>query len=87
MIILGAVIAMFPRAPLALITNLPNIVNGMMLPLLLPILIVLANDKRVMGRYANTPLFNVFSGIVFAFLFLVAVAFLASFLFPGLFGG
>jgi NRAMP (natural resistance-associated macrophage protein)-like metal ion transporter len=87
MIILGALIAMFPRAPLALITNLPNIVNGIMLPLLLPILIVLANDKRVMGRYANTPLFNVFSGIVFAFLFLVALAFVASFLFPGLFGG
>lgn len=86
MIILGALIAMFPRAPLALITNLPNIVNGVMLPLLLPILIVLANDKRVMGRYANTPLFNVFSGIVFAFLFLVALAFVASFLFPGLFG-
>lgn len=87
MIILGALIAMFPRAPLALITNLPNIVNGVMLPLLLPILIVLANDKRVMGRYANTPLFNVFSAIVFAFLFLVAIAFVASFFFPGLFGG
>ena len=87
MIILGALIAMFPRAPLALITNLPNIVNGLMLPLVLPLLIILANDKRVMGRYANTPLFNVFSGIVFVFLFLVAVAFVASFLFPGLFGG
>ena len=87
MIILGALIAMFPRAPLALITNLPNIVNGVTLPMLLPILIILANDKRVMGRYANTPLFNVFSGIVFIFLFLVALAFVASFLFPGLFGG
>ncbi|TMG16789.1 MAG: divalent metal cation transporter, partial [Chloroflexi bacterium] len=34
MIVLGALIAMFPGAPLALITNLPNIVNGLMLPLL-----------------------------------------------------
>jgi len=58
MIVLGAGIALFPDAPLALITNLPNIVNGMLLPLLLPILIVLASDKRIMGRYANTRSFS-----------------------------
>lgn len=87
MIVLGAAIAMFPRAPLAFITNLPNIVNGLMLPLLLPILILLANDKRVMGRYANTPIFNAFSGVVFVFLFVVTLAFLASIFAPGLFGG
>ena len=86
MIVLGAAIAMFPRAPLAFITNLPNIVNGMMLPLLLPVLILLANDKRVMGRYANTPVFNVFAGAVFVFLALVTLAFLASIFAPGLFG-
>jgi NRAMP (natural resistance-associated macrophage protein)-like metal ion transporter len=85
MIVLGAGIAMFPGAPLALITNLPNIVNGLLLPLLLPILILLANDRRVMGRYANTPLFNAFSGVVLAFLSLVTLAFLASIVFPGLF--
>lgn len=85
MIVIGASIALIPGAPLALITNLPNIVNGLMLPLLLPILIVLANDKRIMGRYANTPLFNVFSGVVLAFLSLVTLAFLASIIFPGLF--
>ena len=38
-----------------------------MLPLLLPLLIVLANDKRIMGRYANSPLFNLFSGAVLVF--------------------
>ena len=63
------------------------IVNGMLLPLLLPILIVLASDKRIMGRYANTRLFNVASGAVFVFLSLVTLAFLASIFFPGLFRG
>lgn len=87
MIVIGGGIAMFPGAPLALITNLPNIVNGMMLPLLLPLLILLANDKRIMGRYANTRLFNVFSGVVLVFLTAVTLAFLASIFFPGLFGG
>jgi Mn2+/Fe2+ NRAMP family transporter len=87
MIVLGAGIAMFPSAPLVLITNLPNVINGMLLPLLLPLLIVLANDKRIMGRYANSPLFNLFSGVVLAFLTVVTLAFLASIFFPGLFSG
>jgi Mn2+/Fe2+ NRAMP family transporter len=87
MIVLGAGIAMFPAAPLVLITNLPNIINGMLLPLLLPILILLANDKRIMGRYANSPLFNIFAGAVMAFLTVVTLAFLASIFFPGLFSG
>ncbi|TMD40255.1 MAG: divalent metal cation transporter [Chloroflexi bacterium] len=85
MIVLGAVIALIPGAPLALITNLPNILNGVMLPLLLPILMLLANDKRVMGRYANTRLFNVFSTLVLIFLSLMTVMFLASFFIPKLF--
>lgn len=86
MIVIGAAIALVPGAPLALITNLPNVINGMMLPLLLPILMLLANDKRVMGRYANTPIFNVFAGVVLVFLALVTLAFLASIFAPGLFG-
>ena len=87
MIVIGAGIAMFPAAPLVLITNLPNVINGMLLPLLLPLLIVLANDKRIMGRYANSPIFNLFSGVVLVFLTVVTLAFLASIFFPGLFSG
>jgi NRAMP (natural resistance-associated macrophage protein)-like metal ion transporter len=87
MIVLGAGIAMFPRAPLALITNLPNIVNGMMLPLLLPLLILLANDKRIMGRYTNGTVGNVLSAVVMVFLTVVTLTFLASIFFPGLFNG
>jgi Mn2+/Fe2+ NRAMP family transporter len=85
LIVLGAGVAMFPGAPLALITNLPNIVNGLMLPLLLPILILLANDKRIMGRYINGRFGNVISGAVFLFLSGVTVAFLLSFFLPGIF--
>jgi NRAMP (natural resistance-associated macrophage protein)-like metal ion transporter len=85
LIVLGAGVAMFPGAPLALITNLPNIVNGLMLPLLLPILILLANDKRIMGRYINGRFGNLISGAVFLFLSGVTVVFLVSFFLPGLF--
>jgi NRAMP (natural resistance-associated macrophage protein)-like metal ion transporter len=87
LIVLGAGVAMFPGAPLALITNLPNIVNGIMLPLLLPLLLILANDKRVLGRYRNGLFTNALSGVVFLFLTGVTVIFLASIFLPGLFRG
>jgi NRAMP (natural resistance-associated macrophage protein)-like metal ion transporter len=87
MILLGAGIAMFPRAPLALITNLPNIVNGMLLPLLLPLLILLANDKRIMGRYTNGTIGNVLSAVVMVFLTVVTLTFVTSIFFPNLFSG
>jgi Mn2+/Fe2+ NRAMP family transporter len=86
LIVLGAVVAMFPGAPLALITNLPNLINGIMLPLLLPVLIILANDKRVLGRYRNGIAANILAGAVFVFLTCVTVVFLASIIFPSLFG-
>jgi NRAMP (natural resistance-associated macrophage protein)-like metal ion transporter len=85
LIVLGAATALFPGAPLALITNLPNIVNGVLLPLLLPLLLLLANDRRILGRYANGLFTNVLSGAVFIFLTAVTVVFLATILFPGLF--
>jgi Mn2+/Fe2+ NRAMP family transporter len=85
LILLGAGIALFPDAPLALITNLPNIVNGLMLPLLLPVLLLLANDRRVMGHQVNGLGANVLSGVVFVFLTLVTLAFLASIFFPRVF--
>jgi len=82
LIVLGAVIAMFPGAPLALITNFPNIINGLMLPLLLPLLLLLVNDKRIMGRHVNGPFANLLSGAVFLFVTAVAVLFLASNVLP-----
>ncbi len=86
LIVLGAAVAMFPGAPLALITNLPNIVNGMMLPLLLPLLIILANDKRILGKFKNGRATNLLAGAVFVFLTGVTMIFLASIFLPGLFG-
>jgi Mn2+/Fe2+ NRAMP family transporter len=87
MIVLGAAFAMFPGAPLALITNLPNVVNGMMLPLLLPLLMLLANDKRIMGRHTNGTAGNALGAVVMVFLTVVTLAFLLSIFMPGLFGG
>ena len=59
-IVFGALVTVFvPPASLVFIINLPNIIGGMLLPLVLVIMIILCNDRRLMGRYINGPIFNV----------------------------
>jgi NRAMP (natural resistance-associated macrophage protein)-like metal ion transporter len=58
-IIVGAGITLFvPTDRLVFVLNLPNVVGGMLLPVILVLMILLCNDRRLMGRYVNGPIFN-----------------------------
>jgi Mn2+/Fe2+ NRAMP family transporter len=58
MISLGAGIIMYPNVPLIRIMFLSQVVNGMVLPFLLIFMLLLINDKKLMGELANGPIFN-----------------------------
>jgi NRAMP (natural resistance-associated macrophage protein)-like metal ion transporter len=58
LIIIGAAIALVPNAPLFLILLLSQDVNGILLPIILILLMRLANDPRLMGKYVNSRLAN-----------------------------
>ncbi len=59
-IVVGAGITLFvPRDRLVFVLNLPNVVGGMLLPLILVLMILLCNDRRLMGRFVNGRLKNV----------------------------
>jgi Mn2+/Fe2+ NRAMP family transporter len=58
-IIIGAAIILLPNAPLILISLWSQIINGMLLPVVLICMILLVNNKRIMGSYTNKPLNNV----------------------------
>jgi NRAMP (natural resistance-associated macrophage protein)-like metal ion transporter len=59
-IVVGAGITLFvPRDRLIFVLNLPNVVGGMLLPLILVLMILLCNDRRLMGRFVNGRLKNV----------------------------
>ena len=63
-IVLGAGITMFvPQGSLVFVLNLPNVVGGMLLPLILVLMILLCNDRRLLGRYVNGPIFNTIAWI------------------------
>lgn len=50
----GAAVVLIPRAPLIEMMVLSQTIGGILLPFLLIFMVVLINDRRIMGRYVNT---------------------------------
>lgn len=58
LIVLAVIIIMFPNVPLLSILYLSQVANGLLLPFVLIFMLLIINDKRVMGEYVNSKLFN-----------------------------
>ena len=59
LIVIGALTVLWPHAPLFILLWLPNVVGGMLLPVILVLMLLLVNNKRLMGTYTNGPVGNV----------------------------
>lgn len=57
-IIIGAAVILMPNAPLILITLWSQVANGLLLPVVLICMILIVNNKQVMGKYVNKPVNN-----------------------------
>jgi Mn2+/Fe2+ NRAMP family transporter len=58
-IVLGVIIILIPNAPLIQITLWSQIINGLLLPVVLVCMIVLVNNKKIMGKHVNKPVQNI----------------------------
>jgi Mn2+/Fe2+ NRAMP family transporter len=58
-LILSAAIILIPNAPLILISLWTQVINGMLLPVVLVCMILLVNNKKIMGQYVNKPINNI----------------------------
>lgn len=88
LIVIGAGIILFvPADRLVFALNLPNVVGGMLLPVVLILMIRLCNDRRLMGRYTNGPIFNVVAWVTTIVMTVLTVLIILTNLFPGFFGG
>jgi Mn2+/Fe2+ NRAMP family transporter len=63
MIFLGAGIILYPDLPLIRIMYFSQVINGMVLPFVLIFMLLLINDKKLMGELTNGPLFNVIAWV------------------------
>jgi NRAMP (natural resistance-associated macrophage protein)-like metal ion transporter len=63
LIFLGAGIILYPDFPLIPIMYFSQVLNGMVLPFVLIFMLMLINDKKLMGKYTNGPIFNTVSWV------------------------
>jgi hypothetical protein len=86
LIALSAAVVLTPGAPLGLLTNAVQTLAGVLLPSATVFLLLLCNDKAVLGPWANGRKVNIFTAIVIAILVMLSVILTASVLFPGISG-
>src|ERR1700721_3599691 len=83
----GAAIVLIPRAPLGLITEGVQVLAGVLLPSATVFLLLLCNDKAVIGPWVNRRGTNVFTSGVIAVLITLSVVLTASVVFPQITAG
>ncbi len=59
LIIIGATVALIPGLPVAQLLIWTQVLNGMLMPVILIFMLLLVNNKEVMGKYANTRFQNI----------------------------
>ncbi|MHC1713137.1 MAG: Nramp family divalent metal transporter [Solidesulfovibrio sp.] len=73
-IAIGALTILLPGMPLLGVMYISQVVNGVMLPFVLVFILLLVNDKRLMGKYVNGPIFNTVAwATVFALILLTGL--------------
>ena len=62
LILLAVIIILIPNAPLLSILYFSQVFNGMIIPFCLIFMLLIINDKKIMGEYVNSKLYNYIAG-------------------------
>jgi Mn2+/Fe2+ NRAMP family transporter len=84
LIVLAATVVLLPGDPLGLIIEAVAALNGVLLPATIVFLLLLANDRAVLGPWVNRPWQNLVAGLVVWCLVALSLASTATFFFPAL---
>ncbi|MBO0863567.1 MAG: divalent metal cation transporter [Mycobacterium sp.] len=84
MVVLAAVIVLIPGAPLGLITTGVQALAGLLLPSATVFLLLLCNDREVLGPWVNRPWLNAVAGLIVGVLLMLSGILMATTLFPHL---
>ncbi|BDV39284.1 NRAMP family divalent metal transporter [Methylocystis bryophila] len=82
LIAVSAGLVLTPGAPLGLLTNAVQTLAGVLLPSATVFLLLLCNDRAVLGPWVNSRSMNLFTGAVIAVLVMLSIILTASVLFP-----
>jgi len=86
LILIGAGIVIAPGAPLLAIIFYSQVLNGMLLPIVLVLMLLLINNKRLMGTWTNSRPFNAIAWSTVIIVGLLTVVSTAQIILPSLGG-
>ena len=86
LIVISAALVLTPGTPLGLLTNAVQTLAGVLLPSATVFLLLLCNDKAVLGPWANSKSVNIFTGAVIAVLVMLSVILTTSVMYPSISG-
>src|SRR6266545_4066082 len=78
LIVFGAGVVLFPRFPLFRVMVLSQVVNGVLLPFVLVFVLLLVNDRELMGDYTNSRPYNVISWVTVTVMALLTIAMIVA---------
>jgi len=84
MVVVAAAIVLIPGAPLGLITTAVQALAGLLLPSATVFLLLLCNDRQVLGPWVNRPWLNGIAGVIVGVLLLLSGILMATTMFPNL---
>ena len=74
LIVLGAAVLLAPRLPLVYVAVLSQVANGIVLPFVLIFMLLLTNDRELMGEHTNSRTFNVIAWATVVVVIVMTVA-------------
>ncbi|TIH33884.1 Nramp family divalent metal transporter [Subtercola vilae] len=83
-LVVSAIVVLIPGSPLGLITVGVQVLAGVLLPSATVFLLLLCNDKTVLGPWVNGRALNIFTAAVIAVLVILSIVLTASVLFPSI---
>ena len=78
LIVAGAGVLLVPKFPLAHIMVLSQVVNGVVLPFVLVFMLLLINDRELMGEHVNSRRFNIIAWVTVAVMIVLTLAMVAT---------
>jgi Mn2+/Fe2+ NRAMP family transporter len=83
---LAAAIVLIPGSPLGLLTEAVQTLAGVLLPSATVFLLLLCNDRAVLGPWVNSKKLNLFTGSVIGMLVMLSIILTASVMYPDISG-
>ena len=74
LIVAGAGVLLVPHFPLVHVMVLSQVVNGVVLPFVLIFMLMLTNDRELMGEHVNSRTFNVIAWITVVVMIVLTLA-------------